>query len=541
MVCTALTPQKNVYTTLTSLIKNCLHKFDSIKYMSDSTNKLIAQFSLNKNMSAQVWLNTQTTSLSAQTCLHKKHMYLHSFDSTKKLSAKLWLHIKYCCLNSFDSIPKMFLVCTTVNPQEAFYLHSFDATTKKWWLHSFDSTNAFLFCTNLTPQTSFVCSSLPPQNNIVCLHKFDSTKKWCLHSFGSTKHTCLRCSDSTTSCCLRSLDYTKNRSAQLWLHKKAGLHSFDTTKEMPAQCWLHILLSALFWLQANCCMHSLDSTNNVFLPGSNSIRNVLSAQLLIPRKKIACTVLTSQANSCLHNFDITKNACTVWLHNTQVLSAQLWLHIFPAQLWRHEQTCLHNFDSTNKKSAQLWLQENDCTILIPHILSAQLRLHENMFVCTVLTPHCLVYTVFDILKCSCLHSFDSPKNLPAQFWFYKRKRRSSWERLELTEGNWVLLEGPCGVKFKMNDFSCFWMDLMSFLKPAWGSSWDPLELTEGNMKTLWRVHLGTNQDEWLILIFDGSYVSSGANLGQLEAYLGSSWGPLELTEGNVRALWRVHL
>ena len=39
------------------------------------------------------------------------------------------------------------------------------------------------------------------------------------------------------------------------------------------------------------------------------------------------------------------------------------------------------------------------------------------------------------------------------------------------------------------------MDLMSFLKPAWGSSWDPLELTEGNMKTLWRVHLGTNQDE----------------------------------------------
>ena len=317
-------------------------------------------------MSAQVWLNTQTTSLSAQTCLHKKHMYLHSFDSTKKLSAKLWLHIKYCCLNSFDSIPKMFLVCTTVNPQEAFYLHSFDATTKKWWLHSFDSTNAFLFCTNLTPQTSFVCSSLPPQNNIVCLHKFDSTKKWCLHSFGSTKHTCLRCSDSTTSCCLRSLDYTKNRSAQLWLHKKAGLHSFDTTKEMPAQCWLHILLSALFWLQANCCMHSLDSTNNVFLPGCNSIRNVLSAQP---------TFDTTQ-KKCLHSFDFS----------SKFLSAQLW----------HHQKCLHSLTPQYASIVcTIVTPYFPCTALTPRTnLSAQLWLHKQK-ICAVVTSR------------KWLHNFDS--------------------------------------------------------------------------------------------------------------------------------------
>ena len=202
--------------------------------------------------------------------------------------------------------------------------------------------------------TLFVCTSLTPQNNGVYIASAPPNILVCA---ALTPQQVVVCAVWITQ---------KNRSAQLWLHKKAGLHSFDTTKEMPAQCWLHILLSALFWLQANCCMHSLDSTNNVFLPGCNSIRNVLSAQP---------TFDTTQ-KKCLHSFDFS----------SKFLSAQLW----------HHQKCLHSLTPQYASIVcTIVTPYFPCTALTPRTnLSAQLWLHKQK-ICAVVTSR------------EWLHNFDS--------------------------------------------------------------------------------------------------------------------------------------
>ena len=108
------------------------------------------------------------------------------------------------------------------------------------------------------------------------------------------------------------------------------------------------------------------------------------------------------------------------------------------------------------------------------------------------------------------------------------------------------LEGPFGNKSRWVTYLDIWWILRLF--------WSQL----GAIRGLLGIFLGPSgayrgqcegplegpfvaQDEWLILIFDGSQIFLGANLRQFGAYLNSSWDPLELTEGSLRALWRVHL
>ena len=101
-------------------------------------------------------------------------------------------------------------------------------------------------------------------------------------------------------------------------------------------------------------------------------------------------------------------------------------------------------------------------------------------------------------------------------------------------------ESPFGTKIQTRDSSWFLMDPTSLLEPTWGilePAWNHLGPSGAYRGATWESLGGSiwdqNQDEWLILIFDGSHLSLGANLGHIGACLEPSWDPLELTEGQL--------